>query len=129
MAVQLLTVDDVAPLPGPGVIVGDELLSADPGLVEAFVRATASAQAEVIAQPEVGLQAAVAAVPTIAEDLDTARRVLEATVELWSGASGFGGGVVNLDRWQRGYLVMRDLGFIDGSVPLEDMISDILGAS
>ena len=28
MDVGLLTVDDVAPLPGPGVIVGDELLAA-----------------------------------------------------------------------------------------------------
>ena len=34
MDVGLLTVDDVAPLPGPGVIVGDELLAADPELVE-----------------------------------------------------------------------------------------------
>ena len=35
--VDLLTVDEIAPLPGPGMIVGDELLEGDPALVEAFV--------------------------------------------------------------------------------------------
>jgi len=43
MDVGLMTVDDVAPLPGPGAIVGDELLASDPELVRAFVEATAAA--------------------------------------------------------------------------------------
>ncbi|MDQ2673204.1 MAG: ABC transporter substrate-binding protein, partial [Chloroflexota bacterium] len=79
----LLTVDEIAPLPGPGIIVGDELLDAEPDLVEAFTAAVAAAQAEVIADPEIGFAAAEVAVPTIAEDPEVAMAVLEATVVLW----------------------------------------------
>jgi NitT/TauT family transport system substrate-binding protein len=80
MEVGLLTVDEVAPLPGPGMIVGDELLESDPDLVRAFVDATAAAQAAVIEDPDVGFAAAEASVPTIAEDPEVARAVLDAVV-------------------------------------------------
>jgi NitT/TauT family transport system substrate-binding protein len=119
--VELLTVDDIAPLPGPGMIVGDELLDRDPAMVEAFVAAVAAAQAAVIEDPELGFSAAEEAVPTIAEDPDVARAVLEATVELWAG-DGFTDGAVDRELWERGYGTMERLGFIDGSVPLEDML-------
>jgi len=123
----LLTVDEFAPLPGPGMIVGDELLAADPELVRAFVGAVAAAQAEVIADPGIGFDAAEAAVPTIAEDPDVARAVLEATVELWEG-DGFADGAIDVELWEAGYATMRRLGFIDGSVPLEEMIAtDVVG--
>ncbi|MFN2417833.1 MAG: ABC transporter substrate-binding protein [Candidatus Limnocylindria bacterium] len=120
--VGLLTVDEVAPLPGPGTIVGDELLAADPALVRAFVDATASAQAAVIADPDRGFAAAEASVPTIAEDPDVARSVLDATVALWEG-DGFADGAIDEETWSVGYETMTRLGFIDGSVPLEDMIA------
>ncbi len=121
IATGLLTVDDVAPLPGPGIIVGDELLEADPDLVRAFVEATAAAQAAVIDDPELGFAAAEAAVPTIAEDPDVARAILDATIELWRG-DGFGNGAIPLDLWTSAHATMERLGFIDGSVPVEEMI-------
>ena len=120
--VGMLTVDDVAPLPGPGVIVGDALLSDDPELVRAFVEATAAAQAAVIEDPERGYRAAEAAVPEIAEDPDLARAVLEATAELWAG-DGFEDGAIDAELWESGYETMRRLGLIDGSVPLEEMVA------
>ena len=124
----LLTVDEIAPLPGPGMIAGDELLADDPDLVAAFVEAVAAAEAEVIADPEVGFAAAEEAVSTIAEDPEVARAVLEATVELWEG-DGFANGAIDLDLWETGYATMERLGFIDGSVPLTDMIApDLLGS-
>jgi NitT/TauT family transport system substrate-binding protein len=126
MSVDLLTVDEVAPLPGPGMIVGDELLDADPELVRAFVEATAAAQAEVIANPDVGYAAAEVAVPEIGESPDVARAVLEATVELWEG-DGFAEGAIDEALWEIGYQTMQRLGFIDGSVPLEQMIVTELG--
>lgn len=122
--VALLTVDDVAPLPGPGVIAGDDLLADDPELVRAFVEATAAAQAAVIADPELGFAAAEEAVPTIAEDPDVARAVLDATVELWSG-DGFADGAVDTALWAAAYETMVRLGFIDGSVELDQMIADV----
>jgi NitT/TauT family transport system substrate-binding protein len=118
----LLTVDDFAPLPGPGMIVGDDLLADDPELVRAFVSAVAAAQADVIADPGLGFAAAEEAVPTIAEDPDVARAVLDATVELWQG-NGFANGAIDVELWETGYATMERLGFIDGSVPLEEMIA------
>ncbi len=121
MNVDLLTVDDIAPLPGPGVVVSDALADADPALVDAFVRATADAQAAIIDDPQVGLDAAFAQVPTLAEDRETASAILDATVELWS-AGGFDGGRIDAGRWRTAYDTMQGLGFIDGSVPVEEMI-------
>ena len=122
--VGMLTVDEVAPLPGPGVIVGDALLDADPELVRAFVQATAAAQAAVIEDPDVGFAAAEAEVPTIAEDPEVARAVLDATVELWRGDE-FADGEVDVELWRTGYATMERLGFIDGSVPLEEMLASL----
>ena len=118
----LLTVDEFAPLPGPGMIVGDDLLADDPELVRAFVAAVATAQADVIADPDLGFAAAEEAVPTIAEDPEVARAVLDATVELWEG-DGFANGAIDVELWETGYATMQRLGFIDGSVPPEEMIA------
>jgi len=120
---ELLTIDDIAPLPGPGTVVGDELLAADPELISAFVEATARAQAAVIEDPEAGLAAAEEAVPAIAEGRDTALAVLEATVELWQGDDGFGQGAIALDVWEAGWETMLRLGLMDGSVPVSEMVS------
>jgi len=123
IAVDLLTIDQIAPLPGPGTIVGQALLDSDPDLVRRFAQATARAQRAVIDDPDLGLQAAKVSVPAIAEDLDTARAVLEATTVLWAGESGFGDGAIDVSRWRKAYDIMRSLGFIDGSVPVEQMIA------
>jgi NitT/TauT family transport system substrate-binding protein len=122
IAVDMLTLDEIAPLPGPGVIVGDDLLNDDPDLVRAFVEATAAAQRAVIDGPEIGFAAAENEVPSVAEDPDVARAVLNATVELWAG-DGFADGAIDPDLWESGYDTMRRLGFIDGSVPVEEMIA------
>ncbi|HYM52869.1 MAG TPA: ABC transporter substrate-binding protein [Candidatus Dormibacteraeota bacterium] len=120
--VELLTVDDFAPLPGPGIVVGDELLTGDRDLVSAFVHAIARAQSAVIADPEAGLAAAEDAVPTIGEDRETAMAVLRATLELWGSEGGFSQGAINVPIWESAYDTMRRLGFIDGSTPMSDMV-------
>ncbi len=129
IAVDQLTIDQIAPLPGPGIITGDTTLSADAGLVQRFVQATARAQAAVIADPQAGVSAAEGSVPTVREDPATALSVLRATAELWNGESGFGNGRIDLDRWRSGYQTMRTLGFIDGSVPVEAMIAPDIAAA
>ena len=126
MNVDLLTVDDIAPLPGPGMIVGDDPLASDPELVRAFVEATAAAQAAVIDDPDLGFAAAEVAVPEISESPEVARAVLDATVELWEG-DGFANGAIDEELWATAYETMQRLGFIDGSVPLDEMIVTDLG--
>ncbi len=123
IAVDELTVDRIAPLPGPGIIAGDSTLASSPDLVRRFTEATARAQAAVIADPDAGVAAAEVAVPTIREDRGAALAVLRATAELWKGESGFGQGRIDLDRWRAAYRTMRDLGFIDGSAPVEEMVA------
>lgn len=121
--VDLLTIDQIAPLPGPGTIVGQTLLDHDPDLVRRFAQATARAQQAVIDKPDLGLQAAKVAVPTLADDLKTAGTVLQATTTLWAGQGGFTGGKIDVARWRQAYGIMKKLGFIDGSVPVEQMIA------
>jgi len=123
MPVELLAIDEIAPLPGPGLITGDELLAPDSLLASDFAFATLRAQQAIAADPEVGLEAAIAAVPAIGEDRATALAVLEATIELWGAA---GAEPIDLEVWRRGYDTLQRLGFIDGSVPLEEMVSDVI---
>jgi NitT/TauT family transport system substrate-binding protein len=123
IAVDQLTIDQIAPLPGPGIISGDTTLTSSPTLVRAFAEATARGQAAVIADPSAGVAAAEVAVPTIKEDRDAALAVLTATAELWKGESGFRNGAIDMARWRSAYDTMRDLGFIDGSVPVDEMVA------
>ena len=129
METELLTVDEIAPLPGPGLIVGDDLLESDSDLAASFAVAVLSAQQAIEHDPELGLRAAVEAVPTIAEDEATALAVLEATIPIWRGGEPGIDGTINESVWESGYQIMRNLGFINGSVPLEDMIEQVARAS
>jgi NitT/TauT family transport system substrate-binding protein len=126
--VGMLTVDDVAPLPGPGVVVGDQLLGSDRALVAAFARAVWQAEGAIAGDLELGLRDAINEVPTIAEDPDTARAVLSASVELWKDASGAVFSGIDDGVWASGYQTMVKLGLIDGSVPVKEMYADVLAA-
>jgi NitT/TauT family transport system substrate-binding protein len=119
---ELLTVDELVPLPGPGIVVGDELLRDHRDWAYDFARAIARAQDTIAFSVDAGVDAAIAEVPAIGEDRDTARAVLAATVELWGTPLG----AVDPDIWAAGYATMRRLGFIDGSVPVDDMYDDVL---
>ncbi len=122
METELLTIDDIAPLPGPGVIVADDLLETDLDLAQRFANATAGAQHQISTDPELGLRAAIEAVPTIGEDEATGLAILEATIPIWRGTEPGINGRINESIWASGYQIMRNLAFIDGSVLLEDMI-------
>ncbi len=121
--VDQMTIDDIAPLPGPGIVVGDATLASRADVVARFARATARAQAAVIDDPKAGLAAAEAVVPTIRDDEATALSVLRATAQLWQGQTGFGNGRIDPARWQRAFGIMRQIGLIDGSVAVDEMIA------
>jgi NitT/TauT family transport system substrate-binding protein len=118
---DMLTVDELVPLPGPGIIVGDELLATDLDLVRSFAAAVVRAQDVIAEDPQLGLDAAIETVPAIGEDPETARAVLEASVEVWRGPAGGSTGAVLPEIWESGYETLRRLGFVDGSVPVEEM--------
>jgi NitT/TauT family transport system substrate-binding protein len=116
-ATELMTVDEFAPLPGPGIVVGDDLLGSDVAVVDAMRQAVLQAQASIASDLEVGLEAAIREVPAIADNRETARGVLEATVEAWGSPSSG----PDTEIWATGFDTMKRLGLIDGSVPVEDM--------
>jgi NitT/TauT family transport system substrate-binding protein len=122
METDLLTIDQIAPLPGPGLIAGDDLLAADPILVQKMVNAIIISQAPIAADPQLGVDAAVVAVPSIATDKATALAVLTATVKLWTLPDGGVSPLIDRELWVGAYATMQRLGFIDGSVPLDEMI-------
>ncbi len=121
---ELLILDEVAPLPGPGIVVGDALIADRPDLVRAFVEATLRGVQAVIDDVDAGMAAATQAVPAIREDPDTARAVLEATLELWADEEGSASGRVDLARWEEALELMRRLGFVEGEVRLDEMVWD-----
>jgi NitT/TauT family transport system substrate-binding protein len=123
--VSLLTVDELVPLPGPGIVVGDEL-RADRDLIHDFVVAVSRAQGAIASNVDAGLDAAIEAVPAIGESRETAREVLEGTVDLWLDDDGQVTTAINRELWRTAYQTMRDLGFIDGSVPVDEMVDDAL---
>ncbi len=126
MQVDMLKIDKVAPLPGPGLIVGDALLNTTDSRVAEFAAATLQAQRAIAANPQLGLDAATVVVPAIASDKATALAVLKASIELWRGSGAQPSGSINQAVWYSGYDTMRRLGLIDGSVPLSDMTFDVL---
>jgi uncharacterized protein YbaP (TraB family) len=127
MSVELLTIDEIAPLPGPGLIVSDALLNSTDSRVAEFADATLRAQRAIATNPQLGLDAATVAVPAIGEDPVTALAVLQATIDLWRGAADLPTGNINAAVWSSGYDTMRRLGFIDGSVPLDEMTFQVMG--
>jgi NitT/TauT family transport system substrate-binding protein len=120
VARDMLAIDDIAPLPGPGLITGDDLLARRPAMAAAFAGAVVRAIQAIAADPQVGLDAATKAVPGV----DMSSAVLEATIELWSQD-----GAIDSALWQKGFDTMRRLGFIDGSVPVDEMIEEALPTS
>ena len=126
MQTDLLTVEQIAPLPGPGLIMGDALLKTNRAEVADFAAATLNAESVIAGDPQEGIDAAVVAVPAIADDRATALSVLNATIELWKGGGAAPSGAINDDAWTKGYQTMKELGFIDGSVPVDEMIEHLV---
>ena len=110
----VMTVDEFVPLPGPGIVAGDELMID-------FTLAVARAQEAIAQDVDAGVDAAVAEVPTIGENRTTSREVLAATVELWLDGAGDIDPSIDEEVWRSGYQTLRRLGLIDGSVPLSEM--------
>jgi NitT/TauT family transport system substrate-binding protein len=98
----VLTVDDIVPLVGNGLIVGESTLASKGEALRAFVAATLRAEEEIIADPDKGLEAAIARIPELATDRETQRAVLQATIDMWQDDITAAAGLGALDRpgWQ-----------------------------
>lgn len=120
-------VDDIVPLPGPGLIVGTATLASKRDALAAFVAATLRAMAEISEAAEIGLEDAIAIVPALADDRATQLAILEATIEAWHSPTTDAGGLGALDEggWNYSLSFMEDLpgSNIPDRVTVEDLIS------
>jgi NitT/TauT family transport system substrate-binding protein len=124
---SILRVDDVVPLPGNGLIVGQKTLDAKADALRAFVAATLRAQDEVASDPKLGLDAATAAVPELASDTATQEAILAATIDTWSSdyTKANGAGAIDRDAWAKSIEFMSKLpgGLVPNPVSAEGIIT------
>ncbi len=121
-----LTIDEVTPLPGPGLIVGASTLQAKRDALRAFVAATLRAMTEIAANPELGLEDAIAVVPDLANDREGQLAVLEATVEAWQSpyTRQNGMGAIDHDAWAISLDFMR--GLADSNIPADLTVDELV---
>ncbi len=119
--------DDVAPLPGPGLVVGTSKLAEKPDALRAFAAATVRAMKEIAVDPQLGLDATFAHVPELASDPETQLAILEATIEAWDGeAQGFG--TLDESVWRSALEIMSALpgSVVSDSLTVEQLVTDAM---
>jgi NitT/TauT family transport system substrate-binding protein len=101
-----------AQLPGNGLIVGQAALDGPKAdAIRAFIAATRTAMAEITADPQKGLEAAIARVPDLGIDRPAQLAVLEATIDTWQNSytDANGIGAVDAAAWERSIAFMSGL--------------------
>ena len=124
---NLLTIDEITPLPGPGLTVGQPAMTNKPNEVRAFVEQTLRAMDEIAADPQLGLEAAITVIPELADDRDAQLQILEATIAMWSNAytAEHGTGAIDESAWQTSLDFMRGLpdSNIGADVTVDDLVT------
>lgn len=121
----VLRIDDVTPLPGPGLIAGTDTLETKGDAIDAFLATTLRAMAAIAADPEIGLEAAIAAVPELASAREAQLAVLEATIDTWTGPVQEAGGLGAIDRagWTATIEYLTTLGLVPNPVTADDLLA------
>ena len=123
-----LHVDQATPLPGPGLIVGTSTLASKHDALKAFVAATLRAMDEVMADPQAGLTASIAAEPTLAGSDATQLAILQATIATWESpyTQAHGLGAIDQDAWSRSIDFMKTLPekVVAGPVTVDQVVNE-----
>lgn len=126
----VLHVDQAVPLPGPGLIVGTKQLATKAAALKAFVTVTLQAMRQIVADPNKGLDAAIAAVPTLGQDRATQAAILQATIATWQSpyTQAHGLGAIDQAAWTTSIAYMQTLpgGLVPHPVTVSDLISEVL---
>jgi len=114
LKLNVLRVDEITPLPGPGLIVSDETLATKTEAVRRFIAATLKAMDEIVTDPKVGLDAAVVRVPELGADQatkDAQLAILQATIDTWKSPYTLAHGLGAIDRaaWSASIAFMATL--------------------
>jgi putative riboflavin transport system substrate-binding protein len=129
IATTILRVDQITPLPGPGLIVGTGTLATKRDAVRGFIAATLRAMADITADPQAGMDATFAAVPDLASDPQGQRVILDATIAMWSSpyTNSHGLGAIDPDAWSTSVSFMQTLP--DAGVPAPVANDQLIDAS
>jgi NitT/TauT family transport system substrate-binding protein len=121
----VLRIDEVIALPGPGLIAGTGTLDSKRNAIAAFIAATLRAMDEIAANPEVGLEAAIAVVPELAADRQKQLAILEATIDTWeTSAKRFG--AIDRAGWEASIAYLSELGLVPNPVTVDQLVRDDL---
>ena len=125
----VLTVDDIVPLQGNGLIAGTKTLETKKDAIAAFIAATLRAMDDITADPQKGLDAAIKVVPEIANDKEAQTAVLQATIDGWhdSLTATQGLGAIDRDGWAKSIDFIA--GLPGGLVPNPVTVDGIVDAS
>ena len=125
----VLTVDDIVPLQGNGLIAGTKTLETKKDAIASFIAATLRAMDDITADPQKGLDAAITVVPEIANDKDAQMAVLQATIDGWhdSLTATRGLGAIDRDGWAKSIDFIA--GLPGGLVPNPVTVDGIVDAS
>jgi NitT/TauT family transport system substrate-binding protein len=127
----VLHVDDVVALPGPGLIAGVATIDQKPDAVVAFIGATLRAMTEIAADPSLGLDAAIKAVPELGKDRATQEAILGATITSWSAPDGGGSfGAIDTAGWEASIAYLTKLKLVRNPVTVGGLVrTDLLPRS
>jgi NitT/TauT family transport system substrate-binding protein len=119
----VLTVDSIVPLPGPGLVTGTATLASKHDALKAFTAATLRAMNEIVANPQLGMDATFKAVPALAQDPALQRLILDATVATWSNTrTGAPFGTIDRAGWQQSLDFMTSLGLVPNPVTVDQLV-------
>ena len=122
--VTILRVDDIVPLPGNGLIVGTSTLESKSDAIAGFIAATLRAMEDIAEKPQVGLDAAITAVPELGSAPEVQAAILDATIEVWKGpaqeARGFG--AIEPADWEQSIAYLETLDLVPNPVTVDDVI-------
>jgi len=122
--VNILRVDNVIALPGPGLISSTTTIGSKADAVAAFVAQTLRAMREIAADPDKGLDAAIAAVPELGQNRATQRAILVATIEMWQSdlTRAEGLGAVDGAGWIESIAFLNELGLVAKPVSIDELV-------
>jgi NitT/TauT family transport system substrate-binding protein len=123
----VLTVDDIVPLPGPGLVTGTATLTAKHDALAAFTAATIKAMNDIAADPQKGLDATFKAAPDLAADPDLQKQILDATIATWKNTrTNAPYGTIDADGWKASLDFMTKLGLVPNPVTVDQLVTNDL---
>jgi NitT/TauT family transport system substrate-binding protein len=119
--VAVIEVADTVNLVSNGLVVGASTARDRPELVQGLVTATLRGIADTLADPDAAFEAALVRVPEAGDPAARAvqRQVLEASLRFWEAPRL---GAIDEVAWEQSQDTMRQLGLIDATTPLAELV-------